>query len=60
MDTFRGFAELKNLYPALKRLENKQELAALAEVAYSRGRLAAVNALLGMMEKDKPSPLLPA
>jgi hypothetical protein len=58
LDTSRGFAELKNLYPALKRIENKQELAALAEVTYSRGRLAAVNALRVMMEKDKPSPPL--
>jgi hypothetical protein len=58
LDTRRGFAELKNLYPGLKRIENKQELAALAEMAYSRSRLAAVNALLGMMEKDKPTPPL--
>jgi hypothetical protein len=58
LDTLRGFAELKNLYPGLKRLENKQELAALAEMAYSRSRLGAVNRLLEMMEKDKPTPPL--
>ncbi len=58
LDTSRGFAELKNLYPGLRRIENKQELAALAQIAYGRGRLAAVNALLGMMQKDKPSPPL--
>jgi hypothetical protein len=58
VDTRRGFAELKNLYPGLKRIENKQELAALAEMTYSRTRLAAVNAVLGMMQKDKPTPPL--
>jgi len=58
LDTLHGFAELKNLYPGLKRIEDKQELAALAELASGRGRLAAVNALLGMMKKDKPSPPL--
>jgi hypothetical protein len=58
LDTLRGFAELKNLYPALRRIENKQELAALADVASRRSRLAAVKALLEMMQKDKPSPPL--
>jgi hypothetical protein len=58
LDTRRGFAELKNLYPGLKRIENKQELAALTEMAYSRSRLGAVNRLLEMMEKDKPTPPL--
>ncbi len=58
LDTLRGFAELKNLYPALKRIENKQELAALAEMAYGTGRLGAVNRLLEMMQKDKPTPPL--
>jgi hypothetical protein len=58
LDTLHGFAELKNLYPGLRRIEDKQELAALAEIAKRRGRLAAVNALLGMMQKDRPSPPL--
>ncbi len=58
LDTLRGFAELKNLYPGLRRIENKQELAALAEMAYSTGRLGAVNRLLEMMQKDKPTPPL--
>ncbi len=58
LDTRHGFAELKNLYPGLKRIEDKRELAALSEIAASRGRLAAVSAVLGMMEKDKPSPPL--
>jgi hypothetical protein len=60
LDTRLGFAELKSLYPGLKRIEDKAELAALAELARGRTRLAAVNALLGLMKKDKPSPpLLP-
>ena len=58
LDALHCFAELKNLYPGLRRIEDKQELAALAEIAHGRGRLAAVNALLGMMQKDKPSPPL--
>jgi hypothetical protein len=58
LDTRLGFAELKNLYPGLKRIENKPELAALAELAGSRGRLAAVSAVQGLMRKDKPSPPL--
>jgi hypothetical protein len=58
LDTRHGFSELKNLYPALKRIEDKQELAALAQLAHGRGRLAAVNAVLGLMKKDKASPPL--
>jgi hypothetical protein len=60
LDTLRGFSELKNLYPGLRRIEGKQELTALAQLATGRGRLAAVNALLGMMKRDKPLPPLPA
>ena len=60
LDTRRGFSELKNLYPALKRIENKQELAGLVELARGQGRLAAVKAFLAMLQKDKPAlPLLP-
>jgi hypothetical protein len=58
LDTRLGFAELKSLYPGLKRIENKQELAALAELASGENRQAAVKALLGLMKKDKPSPPL--
>jgi hypothetical protein len=58
LDTRRGFAELKGLYPGLKRIENKQELAALAELASGENRQAAVKALLGLMKKDKPTPPL--
>jgi hypothetical protein len=58
LDTRRGFSELKNLYPAMKRIENRQQFAALVDLVRSRGQLTAVNTFLSWMREEKPEPPL--
>ena len=58
LDTRRGFSELKNLYPAMKRIEDRRQFAALVELVRSRGQIGAVNTFLDWMKKEKPEPPL--
>lgn len=60
LDSKLGFGQLKELFPALKQIEGRQEFAALVEMVRSSGRLPAVRAVERLLERaPSEPPLLP-
>ena len=60
LDIRRGFQELKSLYPALKRLENKEEFRQLVELVGGSGRKRSQRLVESMIQGDsRDLPQLP-
>ncbi len=57
LDYVRGFQALKSLYPALKRLEDRQEFARLVEQARASGRGGSLRAVERLLGRDPDEPL---
>ena len=57
LDVRKGFQELKKLYPALRRLEDRREFARLVDLVERSGKRTALRAIEGIIQGEERNPI---